>query len=219
MIAFGISAEINKNDLENLFKTYSRQLLKKAIRSALDRTGTWGKKYLVEDVTENYNLSSAKIRRAIEVKRTTQDKLEVSLKIRGPGLSILRDFNAWQDRIGIKANIKKAETYNVPHAFINLVGLGLAISKKYFTRSKTGSGFVNIVAPKKTERSVIMMRIGKSRYPTTGKPGRGPSIPMLVNRLSNRAKRDRDLQDHLYKELADQISKRTMGESQIIEIE
>jgi hypothetical protein len=188
-----ISAEIKKEDIQNLMKTFSGQLMRKAIRSGLDKTGTWGKNYLADDVSSNYNLTSARVKKAIKVKRTTMSNLETSLNITGKRLSILDDFKAWQDAIGIKAHVRRNTLTVTPHAFINRVRV---------------SG-----------KRVIMMRVGKERYPTTGKPGVGPSVPILVDRLSNRKKRDADLQNHLYKELEAQILKRTMqaGATPLIE--
>ena len=184
-----VSAEINQEDIKNLLKNFSGALVRKAVRSALDKTGTWGKNYLATDVSSNYNLSPAKIKKAIKVNRTTQTKMEVSLDIKGAGLSVLDDFGAIQDTAGIKANIARDKMFSVPHAFIN--------------RARSSN------------KRVIMLRVGKKRYPTTGKPGRGPSIPILVNRLENREKRDADLTNHLYQELETQIAKRTMQQVSI----
>jgi hypothetical protein len=188
-----ISAKINKADIDNLLKNFSGALVRKAVRSALDRTGTWGKNYIANDVSSNYNLTNARVKKAIKVKRTTQTKMETSLNISGSGLSILDDFNATQDSIGIRANISKHKEFRVPHAFIN---------------KARSSG-----------KKVIMMRVSHKRYPTTGKPGRGPSIPTLVNRLGNREKRDSDLTNHLYQELETQIAKRSMQQTSIPEAE
>lgn len=188
-----VSAEFKKQDIDNLLKNFSGALVRKAIRSALDKTGTWGKNYLANDVSNNYNLSNARVKKAIKVSRTTQSKLETSLNISGSGLSILDDFKAVQDSIGIRANIGRTKEFRVAHAFINK------------TRS---SG-----------KKVIMMRTSRKRYPTTGKPGRGPSIPILVNRMGNREKRDNDLTNHLYQELNIQIAKRTMQQFQPSSIE
>jgi len=186
-----MSAELNKKDVENLLKTYSSSLVKKAIRSSLDRTGTWAKKYLADDVSQNYNLSSARVKKAIKTIRTTQMKLESSLVISGQRTSLAKDFKAWQDDVGIKANISRKQVFSVPHAFIQ----------------------------KKSGTKIIMMRKGKPRYPTTGRPGLGPSMAALINRSSRRSKRDADMTDHLYKELQEQIAKRTLGGTQMPELE
>jgi hypothetical protein len=180
-----ISAQINQEDIRNLLQSYSSALVRKAVRSALDRTGTWGKNYLADDVSANYNLSNSRVKKAITVSRTTQTRLEVALNVKGAQLSILDDFGAIQDSAGISANISRTSVFRVPHAFINVARRG-------------GGRFIAI-------------RTSRSRYPTSGKPGRGPSLPMLVNRMNHREKMESDLTDHLYKELQDQIAKRTLG--------
>lgn len=180
-----MSAEINKEDIQALLKTYSSDLVRKAIRSALDRTGTWAKKYIANDVSGDFNISSARVRKAITVKRTTQSNLEVSLNVSGKGLSFI-NFGAYQDDIGVKVPFSKTKTYNYPHAFIN---------------KKSGQKFI---AKRKTTK----------RYPLSGKPGRGPSIARLADRVSDRTKRDADMTNHLYEELSNQIANRTMGETQ-----
>lgn len=180
-----VSAEFKKEDIQNLLKTYSGNLVRKAIRSALDKTGTWGKNYLATDVSSNYNLSSSRVKKAIAIKRTTQSNLEVSLNVTGAQLSMVDDFGAIQDTIGLTATVSKTKIFRVPHAFINRI---------------RGSG-----------KRVAMLRTGKHRYPTTGKPGRGPSIPILVNRLGHRDKMNSDLTNHLYQELQNQIAKRTLA--------
>jgi hypothetical protein len=182
---FNMTAEISQEDIKNLLQNFSKDLVRKAIRSALDRTGTWAKNYLATDISSNYNLSASKVKKAINVSRTTQSSLEMSVSIKGTQLSILNDFGAIQDRTGIRASISRTAAFSVPHAFINI--------------ARRGSG------------RFIAIRAGRSRYPTSGKPGRGPSLPMLVNRSANREKRDADLTNHLYQELEEQIAKRTAG--------
>jgi hypothetical protein len=186
-IMIRISAEFNKADIEALKQTYSGDLIRKAIRSALDKTGTWAKNYIATDVSSNYNLTASKVKKGIEVKRTSQTALEVSVKISGKGLSILDDFGAMQDSIGIKANVSRDKVFSVPHAFINLA--------------------------RSAGKRVIMLRKGSKRYPTTGKPGRGPSIAILANRMAHRDKMDSDLTNHLYQEMEAQIVKRAMGQA------
>jgi hypothetical protein len=180
-----MSAEINKEDIQALLKTYSSDLVRKAIRSALDRTGTWAKKYIASNVSTNFNVSSARVKKAVMVKRTTQSNLEISLNVLGKGLSLI-NFGAYQDDVGVKVPFSKRKMYDYPHAFIN----------------------------KESGQKFIAIRKTKKRYPLSGKPGRGPSIARLADRLSHRSKRDVDMTNHLYEELSNQIAKRTMGETQ-----
>ena len=206
-----ISAEINQDDVSNLLQTYSPALVKKAIRSALDRTGTWGKNYMVDDVTRNYNLLPSRIKGSITVNRTTQTENEVAIIVKSKAqLSLLNDFGAIQDSIGILASIG-TRTYRAPHAFINAThGIGPVRPAKGRRRGSYGTGGGN---------RFIAIRTGRRRYPMSGKPGRGPHLTTLINRLEHRDRMDRDLKDHLYQELSDQISKRTLGQSQAALIE
>jgi hypothetical protein len=182
-----MSAEINKKDIEELLKTYSPNLMRKAARSALDRTGTWAKKYLANDVASNYNISPSAIRNQIKVTRTTQNDFSVSILIKAKLISLF-SFGAYQDNVGVKANVSKTKQYSYPHAFINIARKG-------------GGRF-------------IAKRKGKTKYQVTGKGMRGVTIPMLINMISKRDKRDSDMTDHLYKELQEQITKRTLGIAQ-----
>jgi hypothetical protein len=198
MLAIG--AEINQQDIKNLLQNFSGNFVKKSIRSALDKSGTWGKNYLAQDVSSNYNIPNNKVKKAIAVKRTTQSKLEVSIDTKGSQLSLLNDFGATQDSIGITAQISKGAVFRVPHAFINVThGMGPVKVTKSDKKGSYGKG---------GGQRFIAMRTGRNRYPMTGKPGRGPSLPMLVNRSLHRDKRNADLQNHLYKELEEQITKR-----------
>jgi hypothetical protein len=203
--------EVNEVDVQNILKHLDKDLARKAIRSALDRTATWAKNYMANDVSSNYNITASRVKGATKTKRTTQTNLTASAKVSGAGLSMLDDFKAIQDSIGIKVNVSKMRTQSTPHAFINKVhGMGPIRT----TRKGRGTSY-----GKGGGKAVIMMRVGKDRYPTTGKPGRGPSIPMLANRLKNRAKRDTDMLNHLYQELETQIANRTKQIAPVSELE
>lgn len=210
-MAAPVVMEVSEIDVQNILKHLDKDLARKAIRSALDRTATWAKNYMAADVSSNYNITASRVKGATKTKRTTQTNLVASTKVSGAGLSMLDDFKAIQDAVGIKVNVSKMVTQSTPHAFINVVG---------------GSGKV-VKAPKRSKylfkmssgKKVIMMRVGKARYPTTGKPGRGPSIPMLANRTRNREKRNADMLNHLYQELETQIANRTKTIAPVSELE
>jgi hypothetical protein len=190
---FKMTAEINASDIKNLLQSFSGDLVRKSIRSGLDRTGTWAKNYIANDLSTNFNLKSSRIKQAIIVKRTTQTALEVTVNVKSSPLSMLGDFGAIQDATGIQVQFSRTERLHYPHAFIN---------------KARSSG-----------KAVIMKRVGPKRYPTTGKPGRGPTIPTLMDRSKGREQRDAAMQDHLYLEIEQQIAKRTMQEAPIAEIE
>lgn len=195
-----ISAEINKTDIDNLLKNFSGALVRKAVRSALDRTGTWSKGYIADKVSEDYKLKSSNVKKAIKVNRTTQTKLSAELITKGTALTLIDNFNAIQDAVGVNATIRSGWVKKTPHAFINKA----AFKKK---TGKTGS------------KRVIMLRVGKDRYPTTGKAGYGPPIPALLGRTNVLSNVKEKINDHLYKELVDQIAKRSLQQTQATETE
>jgi hypothetical protein len=188
-----MSMEINKEDTQNLLKTYSGNLARKAIRSSLDRTVTWSKNYLSNLTLEKYNIKSSAVKKTISTKRTTQTNLEASLTSKGRGLSLIDNFNAQQDASGVSATIGPGWIKKKPHAFIN--------------------------KPRGSTKRVVMLRTGKKRYPTTGKAGWGPPVPALLERSKVLKPAMVKMEDHLYKELEDQITKRVMGQTRIAEIE
>lgn len=188
-----MSCEINKADIENLLKTYSGDLARKSIRSALDKTATWSKNYIANEIAKAYNLPLTVVKKAMKVKRTTQAELSSSLITRSTALELIKYFNAVQDSIGVSATIAPGWIKKAPHAFIN--------------------------KPIGSRKRVIMRRKGRPRYPTTGKPGYGPPIPALLWRSRILGKVKDKSSDHLYKELADQIAKRTLQQITIAEIE
>jgi hypothetical protein len=188
-----MSAELNKQDVENLLKTYSPNLVRKAIRSGLDKTATWSKNYLADLAAKNYNIKSSAAKKTMKVERTTQTNLSSSVESKGSGLSLIDYFNATQDAAGVTAIIAPGWIKRTPHAFVN--------------------------RPRSSKKKVVMLRKGKSRYPTTGKAGWGPPIPSLLRRSKVLKPAMVKIQDHLYKELEDQITKRTKGQTTIAEIE
>jgi len=188
-----ISAEFKKSDIDNLLKNFSGSLVRKAVRSALDKTGTWSKGYIADKVSEDYKLKSSNVKKAIKVNRTTQTKLSAELITKGTALTLIDNFNAIQDAVGVSATIRSGWVKQTPHAFIN--------------RARNSG------------KRVIMLRKGKKRYPTTGKPGYGPPIPALLGRTKILSKAKDKINDHLYNELETQIAKRSMQQGQAIGIE
>ena len=206
-----MSLEINKEDIQNLLKTFSGDLARKAIRSALDKTGTWSKNYLSDLVSQNYNIKSSDVKKAMKVIRTTQTNLCTSLITRGSALSLIDYFKAIQDATGVTATISPTWIKRTPHAFINVPNS----SKKFGIMKRKGHWAQGISAGKR----VIMMRKGKERYPTTGKAGWGPQVPALLARSKVLKPAEAKMIDHLYRELEAQITKRAMGQTRVAEIE
>jgi hypothetical protein len=98
--------DLKLEGLEELRQTLSGDLIRKAMRSALDRTGTYGKKQLVDEVTSEYNVSTSDVRSKIEVIRTTQSAMEILLKTVSRKLS-LTHFGARQAPKGVLVNIRR----------------------------------------------------------------------------------------------------------------
>lgn len=236
-MAAPVVMEVSETDVQNILKHLDKDLARKAIRSALDRTATWAKNYMATDVSSNYNIMASRVKGATKTKRTTQTNLVASTKVSGKGLSMLDDFKAIQDAVGIKVNVSKMTTQSTPRAFINVVSGYKAPSSvtKRTTVRPPGVRPMQVEWKSKQKqirkllkrgakwgrggKAVIMMRVGQERYPTTGKPGRGPSIPMLANRTRNREKRNADMLNHLYQELETQIANRTKQISPVSELE
>jgi hypothetical protein len=175
-----ISAKLE--GLEEAKKMFSRDLIRKATRSAIDRSGTFGKNYIAGSITSNYNVQPKDAKAAIKVQRTTQASNEMLIIIKGKALALLDYFHAIQDRAGIYVNVSKTNTMRIPHAFINVA--------------------------RNSGKRVIMMRKGASRYPTTGKPGRGPSIPRLAGSPKIWESVKEKIMSFLNQEFKDQLEKR-----------
>jgi uncharacterized protein YxjI len=145
--------DLKLEGLEDLRQTFSGDLIRKAMRSALDQSATFGKKQIVDLVTSNYNIETSKAKEAIEIVRTTQTSNEIIFRIKGKILSLYHHFHAVQDAQGVMAFVKKRDAMRIPHAFIR-------ISRKGWTG--------------------VMIRKTAERYPLSWKVNRGPSIPALV---------------------------------------
>lgn len=95
----------------------SPDLARKAIRSALDKTGTFTKKEIIDGITGEYNIKAKDVRSRIEVIRTRIDRLEVWLKIKSPKLS-LPHFGARQAPKGVLVNIRKDKLTFISEAWL-----------------------------------------------------------------------------------------------------
>jgi len=145
--------DLKLEGLEDLRQTFSGDLIRKAMRSALDQSATFGKKQIVDLVTSNYNIENSKAKEAIEIIRTTQTSNEIIFRVKGKILSLYHHFHAVQDAKGVTAFVKKRDAMRIPHAFIR-------------TSRKGWTG--------------VMIRKTAERYPLSWKVNRGPSIPALV---------------------------------------
>ena len=131
---------------------YDKNLVRKAARSALDKTGTWMKQKIVASVSSMYYVKPVDVRKAIEVKRTSMSSLSVKVIIKGLRLQLFKYFHAFRSGHGISVNVSKINTMHIPGGFIQ-------------TSRKTGY-------------RGTMKRKGEKRYPLKGLTG--PAIPDLV---------------------------------------
>jgi hypothetical protein len=143
--------------LEEAKKMLSGDLMRKALRSTIDKAGTEGKRYMVGSVSSMYNVKAKDVRDAITVKRTTQTSLELFWKIKSKMLSLFAYFGARQDRSGVYVNVSRSHTKHIPGAFIATARRG------------NNPGWRG-----------IMKRMGRTRYPLTSRD-RGPAIPELIS--------------------------------------
>lgn len=112
-----MKAEFKLEGLDEVKKMFSSDLMRKTLRSTLDKSATEIKKEIVKDVAEKYDVAPKNVRDKINIQRTTQSALEVSLNIRSKRLSLLL-FKARQAPKGVLANIKKGAVSFYKSAFI-----------------------------------------------------------------------------------------------------
>ena len=73
--------EVSEVDVRNILKHLDKDLARKAIRLALDRTATWAKNYMATDVSANYNITASRVKGVTKTKRTMQTDLVASTKV------------------------------------------------------------------------------------------------------------------------------------------
>ena len=177
-----LKMEVKLEGLEEAKKMFSSELIRKATRSAIDRSATYGKKCIAESMPEYYHIKSRDVKAAIQIKRTTQRLNEADIITKGKPLKFVDYFHATQDRSGVSVNVAKDHVTRFPHAFMNIAG---------------NSG-----------KRVIMKRTGRNRYPTTGKKMIGASIPRLTGSAKIFDKVKEKILAHLPEEFKDQLEKR-----------
>lgn len=145
--------DLKLEGFEDLKQSFSGDLIRKAMRSALDQSATFGKKQIVDLITSNYNIETLRAKEAVSIVRTTHTSNEIIFGVKGKVLSLYHHFHAIQDAQGVTAFVEKRNPMRIPHAFI-----------RTSRRGWTG----------------VMIRTTKERYPLSWKVNRGPWIPELV---------------------------------------
>jgi len=116
--------DLKLSGVKEALDMYDPKIVKQAIRSTLDKTGTQAKREMVALVTNQYNIAAKDVRAAIDVKRTTQTELSVGITIKGDKLQLLKYFKAVQAKTGVFVNIAKAHTTWIRHAFVQTARRG-----------------------------------------------------------------------------------------------
>ena len=116
--------DVKLNGVKEALAMYDPKIVKQAIRSTLDKTGTQAKKEMVTLVTNQYNIAAKDVRAAIDVKRTTQTELSVGITIKGDKLQLLKYFKAVQGKWGVYVAIAKGHLTRIEHAFIQTARRG-----------------------------------------------------------------------------------------------
>jgi len=110
-------AEFKIEGLEEAKKLCSTSLMRKSLRSTLDKSTTKARQAIVKEVTSTHNIAGKDVRAAMTTLRTTADSLETGVQIKGPRLSLLY-FKAKQGVLGVTAKVRKDHDSFYRSAFI-----------------------------------------------------------------------------------------------------
>jgi hypothetical protein len=136
--------------VKEALEAFDPKIVKKAIRSTLDKTGTYGKKEIVETISSEYNIAPKDIRDKISVVRTTMESLETKLRIVSRKLSLVY-FKARQAPKGVLANIRKSSLEFYKSAFVQTMPTGFQgvfkrkTTKRYPIKHLAGPSVTEIV--------------------------------------------------------------------------
>lgn len=140
----------------------SKKNIKRAARSALNKTATKGRTAALKKIRKTYGIKAKDLRKQTKIIRAKNDFLEVALIVKGAKLPLFL-FNARQLKKGLFVNVKRGQKVLVKHGFIAKVKGG----KKSFlsvlnladdTRKSTVSIFVR---KKKGDKLVARLPIKK----------------------------------------------------------
>jgi len=131
---------------------------KQAMRSTVDKTATFAKKALADEIVSEYNVKRGDVLNKMTVKRTTINELRSILRITSAKFSKIY-FNARQTGRGVLANISRKKIEFMPSAFIQTM---------------------------KTGHRDVFKRKTKNRFPI--KVMKGPSVPDLAKAIEARVK-------------------------------
>lgn len=164
-----LKTSVEITGLKEARETYSADFVRRALRSAVDRGGTFGKQYMAQSVADNYNVKKRDATQAITVRRTTMASMEIWWIIKGKALQLYSYFGAHQDAGGVYVNISRSRTTRIPHAFIQTA------------RQGNNPGWRGVMIRGKTtgyKRPWEKVNRKKPEYHPRGLAG--PSIPHLI---------------------------------------
>jgi hypothetical protein len=113
-----MATEVKLEGLEEVKKMFSGDLMRKTLRSTLDKSATEVKKEIGEEVAGVYEIKPADVKKKIQVQRTTLTDLETSLNIRSERPSLVKMFKGRQASFGVLANVRKGSVSFYRSAFI-----------------------------------------------------------------------------------------------------
>ena len=113
-----MDAKFELEGVKEALEMVSSDMARKAIRSALDKTGTFAKREITDGIIKEYNIKAKDVRSRIGIIRTKIDRLEVWLKIKSPQLSLLH-FGARQAPMGVLVNIRRDKLTFISKAWLS----------------------------------------------------------------------------------------------------
>jgi hypothetical protein len=116
-------AKFELTGVKEALDTFSSKKVRQAIRSTLDKTGTFAKREIVTEVSSKYNIPAKDVRSHVDVIRTRIDDLETILHLKSLKYSLIY-FNARQAPKGVLVNIRSGKLTFYAHAFIQTMKTG-----------------------------------------------------------------------------------------------
>jgi len=118
-----IEMQLDLKGVDKFIEQIGAKKFKQAMRSTLDRTATFAKKAVADEVVSQYNVKRADVVSKIVVQRTTMDQLKTILRITSAKFMLIY-FNPKQTSHGVIAWIQRKNVSYYPSAFIATMPTG-----------------------------------------------------------------------------------------------
>lgn len=182
----GINIKIDDGELKKSVKKLSAfpKEIPKATSAALNRTITFTKKRVNQEVRKNYNIKSSEVSKTLEVTKSNPSNLSATIKSTGHRLTLgrfARNTGSWKRGKAVKVKIKKSGIKSVntyPKAFV--IGL---------------TGNIHVVK-----------RVSKSKYPI--QVLRTLSVPQMISKTEISESISKEAQDKLKKRIKHEVEYR-----------